>query len=70
MAPGNKPCPRGGRGNVGHLCLCKVHERMALEGLIDETGRVAPRADIANVRKYPTKFPHGLNTWQVKVTSE
>lgn len=48
---------------VGHLGLCKVHARLAREGLVDQEGNVAKRADIANVRRYPQQFPGGLYHW-------
>lgn len=62
-APGDKPCSRGAKETVKHLELCTAHARMAREGLVGKDGRVAPRADIENVRKYPEKFPNGLHTW-------
>jgi hypothetical protein len=61
--PGTKACPRSCVEQVKHLCLCTTHARMAREGLIDETGRVANRADITNVRRYPKQFPRGLYHW-------
>jgi hypothetical protein len=40
---------------------------MAREGLIMESGHVADRRDIRNVRRYPKKFPHGLYSWVRKL---
>lgn len=60
--PGDKPCSRTAHGQVGHLHLCRKHFGLACEGLIDERGRVASRADIRAVRKHG-KFPDGLYTW-------
>jgi hypothetical protein len=62
-AMGSKPCSRSATGKVGPLDLCSVHTRMAREGLIDESGHVASKASIADVRRYPEKFPHGLYRW-------
>jgi hypothetical protein len=40
---------------------------MAREGLVAETGQVASKPDIRNVRKYRSKFPHGLYDWVQKI---
>ncbi|GAF68913.1 unnamed protein product [marine sediment metagenome] len=61
--PGEKPCSFKARFRVGSLCLCKRHQQLALDGLLDEDGRVAARQTRADVRRYPSKFPHGLYTW-------
>lgn len=60
---GTKQCPRTGREQVKHLWLCPMHARMARTGLVDESGRVASRADIQTIRRYPKKFPRGLYHW-------
>lgn len=67
---GTKPCSRKGTEPVAHLCLCSVHARMAREGLVDKDGHVACRADIANVRRYPKKFPGGLYNWLANLTEK
>jgi len=67
VSPGDKPCSRKAVEHVGHLHLCKVHARMAREGLVEENGRVAPKVEIALVRRYPKKFPHGLYDWVRKL---
>jgi hypothetical protein len=68
--PGVKPCSRRAKETVGHLALCGCHARMAREGLIDENGNVASRADIANVRKYPKGFPNGIYNWAKKLRED
>ena len=50
MRPGSKPCSRRVTVQVKHLHLCTVHARLAREGFIAESGVVAPKADIRNVR--------------------
>ena len=60
LAPGSKRCSRMSKDEVKHLGLCAAHARMARAGLVAYDGRVAPRADIAAVRRYPKKFPKGL----------
>ncbi len=67
VQPGSKPCSHEAKETVGHLRLCATHARMAREGLIMESGRVADREDIRNVRRYPKKFPHGLYSWVRKL---
>ena len=64
--PGDKPCSRRATDQVKHLRLCSTHARMAREGLIDRSGRVEPKASIRDVRRFPEKFPHGLNRWQLE----
>lgn len=59
----SKRCSRRGKYQVGHLHLCTVHARLAYDGLIDEEGGIAPKQSIADVRKYPKKFPGGLYVW-------
>lgn len=61
-----KNCSRPGIEHVGPLVLCKVHARLAREGLISQEGVLAPAADRANVRLYPHKFPKGLYDWASK----
>jgi len=61
--PGNKPCSRRSTEAVQHLHLCATHARLAREGLVAESGRVANQPDIRNVHRYPEKFPNGLYSW-------
>lgn len=61
--PGHRPCTRGASIQIGPLCLCAVHARLAQEGLIDSGGVVAAKQDIATVHKYPERYPHGLHEW-------
>lgn len=65
FVPGAKPCSRSAKETVGHLSLCTTHARMAREGLVAWDGAVAPKEDIANVRRNPEKFPHGLYHWAI-----
>lgn len=67
---GSKPCSRKSIETLGSLQLCKVHARMAREGLVDENGRVARKADIDNVRRYPKNFPGGLYDWVRKLAND
>ena len=62
-AYGSKPCSKKAVETVGHLSLCRVHARLAREGLVSEKGHVACPADIQAVRRYPKKFPHGMYPW-------
>jgi hypothetical protein len=64
--PGDKPCSRRATEPVEHLHLCSTHARMAREGLVMETGRVANKEDIRNVHRYPRSFPRGLYHWAQK----
>lgn len=64
-AYGTKVCSKKSVETVGHLSLCKVHARLAREGLVDKDGTVAAPADIRNVRKYPKQFPNGLYRWLI-----
>ncbi|HSN25522.1 MAG TPA: hypothetical protein VLT45_04530 [Kofleriaceae bacterium] len=64
VAP-SKPCSRNAVSKVGPLCLCRTHVRLALDGLIDEEGRVEDRSVLADVRHYPSKFPNGVHRWQL-----
>lgn len=57
------PCTRNAVASVGKLCLCLVHTRLAIEGLIDADGTVADRGSLRDVRKYPDKFQGGLHRW-------
>ena len=63
VTPGDKPCSRRRKERVGHLHLCSIHAKLAREGLVSETGRVAARTDINNVRRFPKRFPTGIHTW-------
>lgn len=60
IEPGSKGCSRKARSKVGKLCLCTTHARMAKEGFLSESGEVANRLDIRNVRKYGKIT---LNSW-------
>ena len=64
---GKKNCSRKSIETVGHLSLCKVHARLAREGLVARDGTVAESADIQIVRRYPQKYPHGLFKWLMEV---
>ena len=67
---GSKPCSHKATVKVGSLCLCAVHARMTLEGLVAENGTVAPKADIVNSRLYPDRFPYGLYSWAAGLKAE
>jgi len=62
-SPKHKQCSRYARLKVGKLCLCALHTKLALEGLVDDDGTVATRGALADVRKYPKKFPEGIYSW-------
>jgi len=64
-APEHRQCSRYARSKVGTLCLCALHTKLALEGLVDESGQVATRSAIADVRRNrnPHKFVNGLYSW-------
>lgn len=57
------PCKFRAVAKLGELCLCTLHTRLALEGLVDEKGKVADRGSLRDVRRYPNKFPGGLYEW-------
>jgi hypothetical protein len=65
IVPGEKPCSRRGVEQVGPLCLCKTHARLAREGFVSERGEVAGRNDRREIREYQRR--HGrsarLHTW-------
>jgi len=61
--PKHRQCSRYATSKVGTLCLCALHTRLALEGLVEENGDVATRSAIADVRRYPNKFVGGLYSW-------
>ncbi len=61
--PKHKQCSRYARSKLGTLCLCALHTKLALEGLVDEDGNVATRSALADVRRYPKKFADGLYSW-------
>jgi hypothetical protein len=63
ISRGSRQCSRKACEKVGHLDLCKVHARLAREGMVDERGVVAPRASIKDARRFPHKFPGGLYGW-------
>lgn len=60
---GSCRCTRKATEKVGHLDCCKVHARMAREGVIAASGVVAPKATIADIRRYRDKWPDGYYTW-------
>lgn len=68
--PDHRPCSRYARSKVGKLCLCALHTKLALEGLIDESGQVATRSVLHDVRKYPKKFPNGVYCWARNLKAE
>lgn len=57
------PCKFNACATLGKLHLCTKHTKLALEGLVDETGEVADRGALRDVRRYPHKFPEGLYRW-------
>jgi hypothetical protein len=69
-APDHRQCRRNARSKVGTFCFCAMHAKLALDGLIDEGGQVATRSVIADVRKYPKKFPQGVYHWARNLTAE
>lgn len=58
-----KPCSRGAINRLGKLVLCRVHTKLALDGLIDESGQVEDRSVLRDVRRFPDKFPGGVHRW-------
>jgi hypothetical protein len=63
ITPKDRPCMRSATVQLGHLCLCAQHGKLAAEGLVDEGGHVAPRGDLRAVRDNPRHFPGGLHSW-------
>lgn len=63
VSRGSRQCSRRACEKVGHLDLCKVHARLAREGMIDANGHMAARASINDARRFPKKFPGGLYRW-------
>ncbi len=61
--PKHQQCSRYAKSEVGKFCFCALHTKFALAGLIDDGGAVATRAALADVRKYPKKFPDGIYSW-------
>lgn len=51
VVKGSRRCSRKATEKVGHLSCCKVHARLAREGMVAEDGCVAPRQDIADARR-------------------
>lgn len=68
--PEHRQCSRYAKSKVGKLCLCALHAKLALEGLVDEDGTVATRSVLADVRKYPKKFPQGVYHWARNLKAE
>lgn len=65
--PKQRPCTRAAVVRFGKLYLCTQHHGLARAGLIAEGGAVESRPVIADVRRYPKKFPHGVHAWQKDV---
>lgn len=61
--PDTRQCSRYAKFTLGKLCLCALHTKLALEGLVEENGTVATRSALADVRRYPDKFVGGLYNW-------
>lgn len=61
--PENRQCSRYAKSKVGNLCLCALHTKLTLAGLVEEDGTVATRSALADVRRYPHKFVGGLYSW-------
>lgn len=59
----NGTCTRNAVAKLGALSMCAAHVKLALEGLIDESGKVADRGSLRDVRRYPNKFRGGLYSW-------
>lgn len=70
VAMGSRRCSRKATEKVGHLSCCKVHARLAREGMVADTGHVAPRQSIADARRFPRRFPHGLYDWAHKLEGQ
>jgi hypothetical protein len=68
--PKNRQCSRYARSKVGNLCLCALHTKLTLEGLVDDDGTVATRGALADVRRYPHKFVGGLYSWARDLKAE
>lgn len=68
--PKEKQCSRNARMKLGKFCFCNLHTKLAQEGLIDEDGNVLTRSSLADVRKYPHKFPEGVYLWARGLTPE
>jgi hypothetical protein len=68
--PKNRQCSRYARSKVGTLCLCALHTKLTLEGLVDDDGTVATRGALADVRRYPAKFVGGLYSWARNLKAE
>jgi hypothetical protein len=62
-APVSRRCARAATCKLGHLHLCTQHGKLAAEGLVDEHGNVATRADLRAVRDNPRRHPDGLYDW-------
>lgn len=61
--PDTRQCSRYAKFTLGKLCLCALHTKLALEGLVDADGEVATRSSLQDVRRYPKKFADGLFSW-------
>lgn len=68
--PKHQQCSRYAKSKVGKLCLCALHTKLALEGLVEEDGTVATRSALADVRRYPHKFADGLYSWAKGLKAE
>jgi hypothetical protein len=63
ISPMERSCKRSAIVQLGALCLCTQHGKLAAEGLVDKSGQVAPRGDLRAVRDNPQHFPNGLHHW-------
>ncbi len=63
VTPASRSCSRGATCAIGKLHLCTQHGKLAVDGLVDEDGQVAPRGDLRAVRDNPRHFPNGLYSW-------
>lgn len=68
--PEHRGCNRYATSKLGKLCLCALHTKLACEGLVDESGNVATRSVLADVRRYPKKFAGGIYSWAKDLTPE
>ncbi len=65
-----KTCERKATRKIGPLDFCTVHARMVRKGLIDERGVVLDSNTLADIRRYPQKWPRGLYDWHRQYPEE
>jgi hypothetical protein len=70
VVPLSRRCTKKATSRFAHLCLCTQHLKLAVDGLIEESGNVAPRGDIRNVRDYPKHHLNGLYPWAKNIKPE